>query len=95
MPLGTVALVASVVPVNDEATAGLMQRLHRGLRDGRSMAGALQAGDILLLHDGGCARSADGKPVVLAVLPLLLERMTAAGLTSVPLPAALGDGPAG
>jgi peptidoglycan-N-acetylglucosamine deacetylase len=57
------------------------------------LAGALQAGDILLLHDGGCARTADGKPVMLVVLPMLLERLAAAGLTSVPLPAALGDGP--
>ncbi|MFG2042959.1 CHAT domain-containing protein [Dactylosporangium sp. NPDC048998] len=41
LPLGTAALVASVVPVNDEATAGLMQSLHRGLRSGLSMAEAL------------------------------------------------------
>jgi peptidoglycan-N-acetylglucosamine deacetylase len=58
------------------------------------LAGRLRAGDILLLHDGGSARTADGRPVVLAVLPALLERLAAAGLTSVPLPVALGDGPA-
>ena len=42
LPLGTAALAASVVPVNDEATAGLMQSLHRGLRSGLSMAQALR-----------------------------------------------------
>lgn len=42
LPLGTAALVASVVPVNDEATSGLMQSLHRGLRSGLSMAQALR-----------------------------------------------------
>lgn len=57
------------------------------------LAGRLQAGDILLLHDGGCARSPDDRPVTLVVLPMLLERIAAAGLTSVPLPVALADGP--
>jgi peptidoglycan-N-acetylglucosamine deacetylase len=46
---------------------------------------ALAAGDILLLHDS--------RPVVLAMLPQLLERIERAGLTPVTLPAALGDGP--
>jgi hypothetical protein len=45
------------------------------------------------LHDGGCARSPDDRPVTLVVLPMLLERIAAAGLTSVPLPVALADGP--
>jgi CHAT domain-containing protein len=42
LPLGTVAMVASVVPVNDTATASLMQTLHRGLRRGLTMAEALR-----------------------------------------------------
>jgi peptidoglycan/xylan/chitin deacetylase (PgdA/CDA1 family) len=58
------------------------------------LAGALAAGDILLLHDSGSARTTDGKPVVLAVLPGLLQRIKAMGLTSVTLPFALGDGSA-
>jgi len=58
------------------------------------LAGTLAAGDILLLHDSGSARTRDGKPVVLAVLPVLLQRIRAAGLTPVTLPAALGDGSA-
>ena len=58
------------------------------------LAGALAAGDILMLHDSGSFRTGDGKPVVLAVLPDLLQRIKDAGLTSVTLPAAVGDGSA-
>ena len=47
----------------------------------RRLAGALAAGDILLLHDS--------RPTVLAVLPQLLERVAAQGLTSVTLATAL------
>ncbi|WP_433051201.1 CHAT domain-containing protein [Dactylosporangium sp. CS-033363] len=43
LPLGTAAIVASVVPVDDEATSGLMQTLHRGLRAGLGPAEALCA----------------------------------------------------
>ncbi len=52
----------------------------------------LAAGDVLLLHDGTCARCADGTPVVLEVLPALLKRVEAAGLKPVSLTAACGDG---
>jgi CHAT domain-containing protein len=41
LPLGTVAMVASVVPVNDAATVPLMLSLHQGLRRGASLAEAL------------------------------------------------------
>ncbi len=54
----------------------VLERLARGLR----------GGDILLLHDGGSARSAGGTPVVLDVLPRLLERIRAAGLRAVAVP---------
>jgi len=53
------------------------------------LAGGLAAGDILLLHDNGFSRTRDGKPVVLAVLPELLDRIKAKGLRSVTLSAAL------
>ncbi|HET8659077.1 MAG TPA: CHAT domain-containing protein [Micromonosporaceae bacterium] len=43
LPLGTAGIAASVVPVNDEATAELMATLHRGLSRGLSMAAALAA----------------------------------------------------
>jgi peptidoglycan/xylan/chitin deacetylase (PgdA/CDA1 family) len=44
-------------------------------------------GDILLLHDGSSARTASGGPVLLEVLPRLLDAIEAAGLTPVPLEA--------
>jgi peptidoglycan/xylan/chitin deacetylase (PgdA/CDA1 family) len=53
----------------------------------------LRAGDILLLHDGNCARTASGVPVVLEVLPILLEAASRAGLRFVTLPAALEIAP--
>jgi peptidoglycan/xylan/chitin deacetylase (PgdA/CDA1 family) len=49
---------------------------------------ALGAGDILLLHDGHAARTAAGTPVILEVLPRLLERLAAARLTPLTLRAA-------
>ncbi len=60
----------------------------------RRLTRGLGPGDILLLHDGASARARDGEPVVLAVLPALLERLAAAGLQSVTLPAASSGGPA-
>jgi peptidoglycan/xylan/chitin deacetylase (PgdA/CDA1 family) len=56
----------------------VLERLSQGL----------QAGDILLLHDGHAARTASGEPVILAVLPRLLERLARAGLQPVTLRAA-------
>jgi peptidoglycan/xylan/chitin deacetylase (PgdA/CDA1 family) len=61
--------------VNGDAEA-VLRRLTRNLG----------AGDVLLLHDGRCGRGQDGQPLVLAVLPLLLERVAASGLTPVCLP---------
>lgn len=49
----------------------------------------LRAGDILLLHDGNAARSRDGKPVILEVLPRLLQALGQRSLKSVTLPEAL------
>ncbi len=59
--------------------AVVLRRLLRGLA----------AGDILLLHDGNAARTAEGTPVVLAVLPPLLAALAARGLRPVSLPAAI------
>lgn len=56
--------------------------LARLLRD-------LAARDILLLHDGHCRQGASGRPVVLEVLPMLLERLRLAGLDTVTLAEAL------
>lgn len=63
----------------------VQQRLLRGLA----------AGDILLLHDGHAATTADGQPVVLAVLPPLLAAVRQAGLRCVTLPQALAAAPQG
>ena len=41
VPLGTAGIVASVVPINDQATAGLMIGLHRRLRRGATLGQAL------------------------------------------------------
>jgi peptidoglycan/xylan/chitin deacetylase (PgdA/CDA1 family) len=49
----------------------------------------LQAGAILLLHDGHAARTAAGTPVILEVLPALLESASAARLRTVTLHQAL------
>lgn len=63
--------------------AAVLRRLTRGLGPG----------DILLLHDGAPARTRDGEPVVLAVLPALLDRLAARGLKTVTLPEACRDEP--
>jgi peptidoglycan/xylan/chitin deacetylase (PgdA/CDA1 family) len=55
----------------------VLERLTRGLA----------AGDVLLLHDGTPIRATD-QSMVLTVLPALLEKMAAKGLTSVSLPSA-------
>ncbi|GHT85848.1 acetylxylan esterase [Betaproteobacteria bacterium] len=60
-------------------------------RDGRAalvlarLTRKLAAGDILLLHDGNAARDAAGQPVILTVLPPLLDAIARAGLTPVTL----------
>lgn len=55
----------------------------------RRLTRNLRAGDILLLHDGNSARSAAGVPVILEVLPLLLQALREAGLHSVTLRSAI------
>lgn len=51
----------------------------------------LAAGDILLLHDGASVRAALGEPVVLLVLPRLLDTLSSLKLEPVSLPHALGE----
>ena len=53
----------------------VLARLTRGLA----------GGDILLLHDGNAARTAGGSPVILEVLPRLLDALSEAELTPVTL----------
>lgn len=49
----------------------------------------LRGGDILLLHDGSAARTAAGTPVVLDVLPRLLDALARSALHSVTLRSAM------
>ena len=60
-------------------SGAVLARLNRGLAPG----------DILLLHDGRAARTRAGVPVIVEVLPVLLERIAAAGLRTVTLRQAL------
>jgi peptidoglycan-N-acetylglucosamine deacetylase len=53
----------------------------------------LAAGDILLLHDGRAARTADGTPVILAVLPRLLPALAGQRLRCVTLSEGLATRP--
>jgi peptidoglycan/xylan/chitin deacetylase (PgdA/CDA1 family) len=53
------------------------------------LAAPLASGDILLLHDGNAARGTQGTPVILDVLPRLLDALRARQLTPVTLRAAL------
>jgi peptidoglycan/xylan/chitin deacetylase (PgdA/CDA1 family) len=55
----------------------------------RRLAAPLQGGDILLLHDGNAARSPSGNPVILEVLPRLLDAIRSQDLRPVTLRAAL------
>jgi peptidoglycan/xylan/chitin deacetylase (PgdA/CDA1 family) len=64
--------------VNPQAGV-VFQRLTRGLR----------GGDILLLHDGHAALTSTGVPVILEVLPRLLQAVAAARLTPITLRSAL------
>lgn len=53
------------------------------------LTGRLRAGDILLLHDGNAARTRAGAPIVLEVLPRLLDALARADLIPVTLRGAL------
>ena len=59
----------------------------------RRLTSGIQPGAILLLHDGNSARSASGVPVIVAVLPALLDAVAAAGLRLVTLADALPSDP--
>jgi peptidoglycan/xylan/chitin deacetylase (PgdA/CDA1 family) len=57
-------------------------------RIGRRLMAGLTPGDILLLHDGSSSRQHGGNPVVLEVLPRLLDELAARGLRSVAIESA-------
>ena len=68
---------------------GFDTRVGDATRVTRSLLCDLRAGAILLLHDGHAARTRDGVPVILEVLPTLLASAKAAGLRLVTLRQAL------
>lgn len=68
---------------------GFDTRINDPERVKNSLLRGLRAGAILLLHDGHAARTAAGIPVILEVLPAVLESATAAGLRPVTLREAL------
>ena len=84
-------------PVLHRLGLHLVSWTRRGLdtRDGNAervrarLARGLAAGDILLLHDGHARRTAQGRPVLLEVLPPLLAQLRAAGLRTLTLREAL------
>jgi peptidoglycan/xylan/chitin deacetylase (PgdA/CDA1 family) len=55
----------------------------------RRLANPLRGGDILLLHDGNAARGDDGTPVILEVLPRLLDALALRDLKPITLRSAL------
>jgi peptidoglycan/xylan/chitin deacetylase (PgdA/CDA1 family) len=55
----------------------------------RRLSHRLEGGDILLLHDGNAARSREGRPVILEVLPRLLDALAERRLRTVTLRSAL------
>ena len=57
----------------------------------RRLTHGLAAGDLLMLHDGSAARDDDGRPVVLTVLPRLLDTLAVRGLTAVSLEVVADD----
>ena len=81
-------------PALQQAGLVLASWTRRGFdtRDGdaarvlRRLCHGLAAGDILLLHDGHCARTPAGGPVILEVLPQLLALLHRRGLRAVALP---------
>jgi peptidoglycan-N-acetylglucosamine deacetylase len=76
-----------------ELAAGTRRGFDTVERDGAivlaRLMSRLRAGDILLLHDGHSARTSDGTPVVLEVLPALLAAIEQRGLRAVTLREAL------
>jgi peptidoglycan/xylan/chitin deacetylase (PgdA/CDA1 family) len=68
---------------------GFDTRVNDARRVTSKLLQALQPGVIMLLHDGNAARTAAGTPVILEVLPVVLEAAAAAGLRPVTLREAL------
>jgi peptidoglycan/xylan/chitin deacetylase (PgdA/CDA1 family) len=68
---------------------GFDTRINDPDRVNASLLRGLEAGAILLLHDGNAARTHRGAPVILEVLPAVLAAAAASGLRAVTLREAL------
>jgi peptidoglycan-N-acetylglucosamine deacetylase len=68
---------------------GFDTRIGDAERVKKKLLSGLQAGAILLVHDGNVARTADGRPVIFDVLPAVIDAATAAHLRFVTLRQAL------
>lgn len=68
---------------------GFDTRVSDGERVKKKLLHGLRAGAILLLHDGNAARTLDGTPVILEVIPAVLASAAAAKLRFVTLRHAL------
>jgi peptidoglycan/xylan/chitin deacetylase (PgdA/CDA1 family) len=68
---------------------GFDTRVGDGERVKKKLLHGLRAGAILLLHDGNAARTLDGIPVILEIIPTVLASATAANLRFVTLRHAL------
>jgi peptidoglycan/xylan/chitin deacetylase (PgdA/CDA1 family) len=64
---------------------GVSKSPHRVMR---RLIHGLSAGDVILMHDGPCARLKHDDPIVLTVLPVLLDYLSQRGLKAVSLPIA-------
>ncbi|WP_293605870.1 polysaccharide deacetylase family protein [Polaromonas sp. UBA4122] len=71
------------------STRGFDTRIGDAGRVKDKLLRGLRAGAILLVHDGNAARTPDGHPVILDVLPAMLESAATAGLRFVTLRHAL------
>lgn len=59
---------------------------RRPERVARALTHRLGPGEIVVLHDGAAASTPVGRPVVLEVLPRVLDHLDAAGMEAVPIP---------
>jgi peptidoglycan/xylan/chitin deacetylase (PgdA/CDA1 family) len=73
---------------------GFDTRAQAAQQVARSLLRGLSARDILLLHDGNAGRDADGRPLILDVLPIVLQAAQEAGLRWTTLRAAVPGGAA-
>lgn len=71
------------------STRAFDTRVGDAARVSKALLGGLRPGAILLVHDGNAARTDDGIPVILAVLPGLFAAAASAGLRFVTLREAL------